>query len=167
MKADAQPTPGPVEAQQRALYGESWGDRLGRLMSTYRLSQARLAGIIGLSAPMLSQLVTGHRVKISNPAVFGRIVRLEELQADPRVTSGDRGSITLVLEEVAASTPVLTTMTARVAGGRSPATDPARDVDLSSRLSALAQPHQLAAAAAAAEAVGADSLAQVLRQAAG
>ena len=81
MRADLPTDPGPGDEQQRALYGESWAGRLGRLMAAYGLSQARLAGVIGLSAPMLSQLVTGHRVKISNPSVFGRIVRLEELMA--------------------------------------------------------------------------------------
>ena len=168
MSADVPAIPGPADAQQRALYGESWADRLGRLMAAYRLSQARLAGVIGLSAPMLSQLVTGHRVKISNPAVFGRIVRLEELMADPRVTSGDPASISPVLEEVAASSPVLTTMAARVAGARQP-TDGPTDLggDLRRHLAALAEPAQLAAAAAAAEAAGGAALAEVLREAAG
>ena len=91
MSAHVSQNPAPGDEQQRALYGESWADRLGRLMAAYRLSQARLAGVIGLSAPMLSQLITGHRVKISNPAVFGRIVRLEEMLVDPRVSSGRPG----------------------------------------------------------------------------
>lgn len=168
MSADVPAIPGPGEEQQRALYGESWADRLGRLMVAYRLSQARLAGVIGLSAPMLSQLVTGHRVKISNPAVFGRIVRLEELKADPRVTSADPASIAAVLEEVAASSPVLTTMTARVAGPRQqPGAAKDAGGDLRRHLATLAEPAQLAAAAAAAEAAGATALAEVLREAAG
>ena len=56
----------------------------GSLLAAYRISQARLAGALGLSPPMLSQLMSGQRAKISNPAVFGRLVRLEELAA--RVT---------------------------------------------------------------------------------
>ena len=167
MRADLPTNPGPGDEQQRALYGESWADRLGRLMAAYSLSQARLAGVIGLSAPMLSQLVTGHRVKISNPSVFGRIVRLEELMADPRVTSGDPASIGPVLSEVAASSPVLTTMTARVAGARQqPQASTDVGGDLSRHLATLAEPAQLAAAAVAAEAAGARALAEVLRNAA-
>ena len=73
-----------VSAQQLAIYGESWADRFGRLLTGFGLSQSRLAAVIGLSAPMMSQLITGQRVKISNPAVYGRIVRLEELLPPPR-----------------------------------------------------------------------------------
>ena len=160
--------PGPAGEQQRALYGESWADRLGRLMTAYRLSQARLAAVIGLSAPMLSQLVTGHRVKISNPAVFGRIVRLEQLMADPGVTSGDPASVGAVLKEVAASSPVLTTMTARVVRERRHPVGTGDDHgDLRRHLATLAEPAQLDAAAAAAEAAGATALAEMLREAAG
>lgn len=168
MSADVPANPGPGNEQQRALYGESWADRLGRLMAAYRLSQARLAGVIGLSAPMLSQLITGHRVKITNPAVFGRIVRLEELMTDPRVSGADPASIAAVLEEVATSSPVLTTMTARVTGAhQQPGAPQHHEGDLSRHLAALAEPAQLAAAAAAAEAAGASALAHVLRSAAG
>ena len=136
-------------------------------MAAYHLSQARLAAVIGLSAPMLSQLITGHRVKISNPSVFGRIVRLEELSSDPRVASGDPASIGPVLADVASSNPVLTTMTA-AAGGRQPgAAAPDGPEVLERRLAALATAEQLVAAAVAADAVGATALAEVLRAAAG
>lgn len=102
-------TDGPAESRQVEIYGESWSDRLSRLLRGYRLSQARLGAVIGLSAPMISQLMTGHRVKISNPAVYGRIVRLEEFLAEERVRAGDAIRIGEVLTDVAASHPVLTT----------------------------------------------------------
>ena len=80
-----------VNAQQLQMYGENWADRLGRLLRGYGISQSRLAAVIGLSAPMISQLITGARVKISNPAVYGRIVRLEELLASPVANTADAG----------------------------------------------------------------------------
>ena len=99
-----------VSAQQLAMYGESWADRFGRLLAGFGVSQSRLAAVIGLSAPMMSQLITGQRVKISNPAVYGRIVRLEEMLSTPAVRHGDREQLARLLSEVAASQPSLTTM---------------------------------------------------------
>ena len=173
--------PGGADARQRELYGESWSERLSRLMGTYHLSQARLAAVIGLSAPMLSQLITGHRVKISNPAVFGRIVRLEQLQDDPRVVQGDPVQLAAILEEVAASSPVLTTVITPVAGptvdgaAHSSASDASvggagggagLDERTATHLASVADRRQLLAVADAAATVGADALAGLLRRAA-
>jgi hypothetical protein len=105
-----------VSAQQLAMYGESWADRFGRLLAGFGVSQSRLAAVIGLSAPMISQLMTGQRVKISNPAVYGRIVRLEEMLSTPAVRQGDREHIARLLAEVAASQPSLTTMNSMTTG---------------------------------------------------
>ena len=99
----------PGVAQQVALYGEPLAQRVGRLLADYRIPQARLAQVIGLSAPMLSQLVTAQRVKISNPAVYARLLRMEELAGSPAVRSGDPERIRAALDEVAASRPQLTT----------------------------------------------------------
>ncbi|RKT77083.1 hypothetical protein DFJ68_0496 [Terracoccus luteus] len=172
---------------QRALYGEPWSQRFGRLMATYRLSQARLAGVIGLSAPMLSQLISGQRVKVGNPAVFGRIVSLEQLADDPRVLGGNPEALRAVLDEVAASSPTLTAVTAVTAvtvatpDGASPpptrdpagATTPATPASgavgegvLVAGLAALAAPAPLHAAADAAQAAGGAGLAALLRAAA-
>ncbi|MQY03830.1 helix-turn-helix domain-containing protein [Actinomadura macrotermitis] len=74
-------------ARNRALqtewYGEPLGDRVRRLLERYRLSQSGLAGVLGLSPPMLSQLMSGQRAKISNPAVLNRLLALEELAEAP------------------------------------------------------------------------------------
>ena len=94
-----------VLAVQTEMYGEPLGQRFGRLLAAYGVSQARLAAVLGLSPPMLSQLMSGQRAKISNPAVFGRLVRLEELAggiADPAVRDA-------ALEDVRASRPTLHT----------------------------------------------------------
>ncbi|PWV85158.1 hypothetical protein SAMN05421630_101157 [Prauserella marina] len=68
--------------QQIEWYGEPLGDRLGRLIDRLDVSQAGLAGILGISAPMLSQLMSGNRAKISNPAVFSRLLSVEALATD-------------------------------------------------------------------------------------
>jgi transcriptional regulator with XRE-family HTH domain len=74
-------------ARNRALqvqwYGESLGERFRRLLTRLDLSQAQLAEILGLSPPMLSQLMSGHRAKLSNPAVLSRLLLVEGLVADP------------------------------------------------------------------------------------
>ncbi|WP_111766894.1 DNA-binding protein [Nakamurella deserti] len=142
-----------ASARQTEIYGESWADRLHRLMAAYRLSQARLAGVIGLSAPMLSQLISGQRVKISNPAVYGRIVALEEACADPGFARRDAAEIDALLARTAASQPVLST---RVTAAGPPAGDGIADA-----LAALAPTAALAAAADAVRAT-APALAAVL-----
>lgn len=160
---------GPAESRQVEIYGESWSDRLTRLLRGYGLSQARLGAVIGLSAPMVSQLMTGHRVKISNPAVYGRIVRLEEFLADERVRAGDGIRIGEVLADVAASHPVLTTRNLPTGastdpgaadGGVGPASPAIR------ALAAAAEPDILLAVASAARGLGAPALVDLLIRAA-
>ncbi|MET9268722.1 XRE family transcriptional regulator [Kribbella sp. NPDC003557] len=68
--------------RQIEWYGEPLGDRFGRLLARTSLSQAQLAGVLGLSAPMLSQLMSGHRSKISSPAVLSRLLSLEAMVGD-------------------------------------------------------------------------------------
>ncbi|WP_026405321.1 helix-turn-helix domain-containing protein [Actinomadura rifamycini] len=70
-------------ALQVEWYGEPLGERVRRLLDRLGLSQSGLAGVLGLSAPMLSQLMSGQRAKISNPAVLHRLLAVEELAADP------------------------------------------------------------------------------------
>jgi len=62
---------------QLEWYGEPLGERFRRLLTRLELSQAQLAGVLGLSAPMLSQLMSGQRAKISNPTVLSRLLQLE------------------------------------------------------------------------------------------
>ncbi|GAA4899792.1 hypothetical protein LX16_0695 [Stackebrandtia albiflava] len=59
--------------QQTELYGEPLGVLLTRLAKQLDLNQARIAKILGLSAPMLSQLMSGQRIKIGNPAAVQRL----------------------------------------------------------------------------------------------
>jgi transcriptional regulator with XRE-family HTH domain len=69
--------------RQIEWYGEPLGDRFGRLLAKLSMSQAHLAGLLGLSAPMLSQLMSGHRSKISSPAVLSRLLQLEAMVGEP------------------------------------------------------------------------------------
>lgn len=64
---------------QRELYGAPIADIIGRITAELGLTQARVAEVLGLSAPMLSQLVGARRVKIGNPAVLGRLQALNDL----------------------------------------------------------------------------------------
>lgn len=68
-------------AQQRVLYGEPLADIASRITATLGLTQARLASVLGVSAPMLSQLLSGRRAKIGNPVVLARLHALTELAA--------------------------------------------------------------------------------------
>lgn len=67
--------------QQRALYGAPLADLMGQAMAQLGLNQSQLAQALGLSAPMLSQLKSAQRVKISNPIVVDRLRALLELGA--------------------------------------------------------------------------------------
>ena len=153
------------------MYGEPWADRLGRLLRAYGVSQAKLASVIGLSAPMLSQLISGQRVKISNPAVFGRIVALEELLTTPAMTSGDPDRRAQLLADVAASHPSLTTRSTTSTAIAAPPTDvapPAAD-DRRTAMDVLARsagPAELRLVADAAGTANARELERLLRAAA-
>ncbi|GAA1657458.1 hypothetical protein GCM10010977_10550 [Citricoccus zhacaiensis] len=147
-------------AQQQAIYGISLSERFGVIMAAYGLSQRSLARVLGLSAPMLSQLINAQRIKIGNPAVYERLVMLEERQ--------DEADLTQVLSEVEASEPVLTTHASRARqarllmpdAGALPVADPAVP------LGGLATAEQFRATAQAARATGAADLADVLDRAA-
>lgn len=102
-------------ALQREWYGESLGDRVRRLVVAFDCSQAQLAEVLGLSAPMLSQLMSGRRAKIGNPAVLARMVMLERRVLTPEVASGDPAAIRAALEQVRDSRPTVS----RPTGSRS------------------------------------------------
>lgn len=89
---------------QRRLYGEPLGDRLRRVLGALGISQAVLAETLGVSSPMLSQLMSGRRAKIGTPAVLGRLVLLEQ-----RIVAGDAGhgedAVARLLAEVRAAQP--------------------------------------------------------------
>ncbi|MEV3922921.1 helix-turn-helix domain-containing protein [Actinomadura coerulea] len=108
-------------ALQTEWYGEPLGDRVRPLLGRLGMSQSGLAGVLGLSAPMLSQLMSGQRAKISNPAVLHRLMAVEDLVAGPGFDALSPAGIQSRLEEIKAE-PAATTSGMRVAvSGRVPA----------------------------------------------
>ena len=102
-------TPEDVNRQtQRELYGEPVADIVGRIMSSLGLTQVRLAEVLGLSAPMLSQLIGARRVKIGNPAVLGRLQSLSDLAAvGPGLTADEKERRLAAIHE---AQPTMSTM---------------------------------------------------------
>ncbi|GEL26475.1 hypothetical protein PSU4_54290 [Pseudonocardia sulfidoxydans NBRC 16205] len=66
-----------AQERQRELYGAPVGERVRRITGGLGVTQGRLARALGLSPAMLSQLVSGRRVKIGDPAVLGRLMLLD------------------------------------------------------------------------------------------
>lgn len=144
-------------AEQEKIYGQSLADRFGAVMSHYGISNRRLAAVLGLSAPMLSQLSSGQRIKIGNPVVQERLLMLErdrESTMDPA----------LILERVAASQPVATTAAGAAGAARSPA--PAGTTNRDAVVAHLRGAADRSALRAAADAAGPGALADLLRDAA-
>lgn len=92
---------------QREWYGEPLGDRVRRLVVAFRISQAQLAEVLGISAPMLSQVMSGRRAKIGNPSVLARLVMLERKVLIPGVAAGDSKAIEHALDDVRNSRPAV------------------------------------------------------------
>ena len=168
-------------ARQRELYGAPLGDRVRRLTGLLRISQARLARALGLSPAMLSQLASGRRVKIGDPAVLARMLVLDQ-RCRGLVEPPSRAAVEALLAEAARADWrwAQWAWSARVGpGGHGPAAahhpgSPARPGGgrrdaartPADALRGIAEPARLAAAAAALGPTFPE-LAEVLRQAAG
>lgn len=63
---------------QAQLYGAPLGDILSRCGQVLELNQSHLAEVLGISAPMLSQLVNARRVKIGNPVAAQKLQVMHE-----------------------------------------------------------------------------------------
>jgi transcriptional regulator with XRE-family HTH domain len=167
--------PGIAEnrARQQELYGAPLGDRVRGLVGTLGISQARLARTLGMSPPMLSQLASGRRVKIGDPAVLARLLLLDQRVA---VLAGPLTpqAVEVLLADVARAqlrwSPVATGEVA-VPRPRAPLPVPAGagagpGCSAADALRRIAAPARLAAAAQTLG-PGFPELAEVLRQAAG
>lgn len=78
-------------AEQARLYGAPLEDVFDELTEAYGVSRGNLARVLGLSAPMLSQLASAHRVKMGNPASVRRLQLLVGLL--PEVRAGRRAAV--------------------------------------------------------------------------
>ncbi|PRX51050.1 hypothetical protein B0I33_101202 [Prauserella shujinwangii] len=94
-------------ALQREWYGEPLGDRVRRLVVAFDVSQAYLAEVLGISAPMLSQVMSGRRAKIGNPVVLARMIMLERKVLTPEVAAGNKEAIRAALEDVRDARPTV------------------------------------------------------------
>ncbi|XVQ12666.1 helix-turn-helix domain-containing protein [Spirillospora sp. CA-255316] len=150
-------------ARNRALqtewYGEPLGDRFRRLLDRLGLSQSGLAGVLGLSPPMLSQLMSGQRAKISNPVVLHRLGLVEELAADPGFGALPTAEVKERLRRIRGES-ASTTSGVRVTAERVPAASPARA--LQSLLRTVASANEIEHAASMID-VCYPELAEVLR----
>ncbi|MFE9042852.1 helix-turn-helix domain-containing protein [Streptomyces sp. NPDC007818] len=104
---------------QRSWYGEPLGALFRRLIDDLGLNQARLAAVLGLSAPMLSQLMSGQRAKIGNPAVVQRVQALQELAVQVADGSVSAAEATDRMDEIKKSQggSVLTAASGQAANG--------------------------------------------------
>ncbi|KAA9157599.1 helix-turn-helix transcriptional regulator [Amycolatopsis acidicola] len=92
---------------QREWYGEPLGDRVRRLVVAFDVSQAYLAEVLGISAPMLSQVMSGRRAKIGNPVVLARMIMLERKCLIPEVAAGRKEAMLAALEDVKDARPTV------------------------------------------------------------
>lgn len=92
-------------ALQREWYGEPLGDRVRRLVRAFNISQANLADVLGISAPMLSQVMSGRRAKIGNPSVLARLIMLERKVLVPDVAAGKPEAMKQAMIDVRDSRP--------------------------------------------------------------
>jgi transcriptional regulator with XRE-family HTH domain len=94
--------------QQTELYGEPLGELVRRVAGPLGLTQGALAQVIGLSAPMLSQLMSAQRVKIGNPAVVSRLKTLDELAHLAMIGEIDPDDIPAELDQIRGATGAFT-----------------------------------------------------------
>ncbi|WP_049577949.1 helix-turn-helix domain-containing protein [Streptomyces sp. SBT349] len=100
MDAAQQESTEKAREQQTTWYGEPLGTLFRRLIADLGLNQARLAVVLGLSAPMLSQLMSGQRAKIGNPAVVQRVRSLQDLAAEVRAGRISAAEATSSMDEI-------------------------------------------------------------------
>lgn len=84
--------------RQRELYGAPLGERVRRLMDVLGITQARLARTLGMSPAMLSQLVSGRRVKIGDPAALARFQMIDHRCAGLAERPSDKAVEALLAE---------------------------------------------------------------------
>lgn len=89
-------------AEQTRLYGAPLGEVVDSLTQRLGITRAALAALLGLSAPMVSQLASAQRLKIGNPAAVQRLQWLMELSED---VVADRLTAQEAMALVSADTP--------------------------------------------------------------
>ena len=90
--------------QQVDLYGESVDALAAKCDGMLGLGPAQLSDVVGLSVPMLRQLVAGERVRIGNPDAVARLTRLREFTDALLSGEASRDDIPLTIAQIRAST---------------------------------------------------------------
>lgn len=148
------------QQSQAQLYGAPLATVIEGIGHNLGLTQGRIAQVLGLSAPMLSHLVSGRRVKIGNPMAHARLTQLRSLAEDVASGRVSPEQAAAVVPQIAASQDSWTTSHSLAAAAAPDETTIVRDVQELFRAVADA-----ADWLAAAETVAADhpAIAEVLR----
>lgn len=142
--------------QQTRLYGAPLGDTVRTVTAALGISQAAVARTLGVSAPMLSQLVSGQRVKLGNPQAVQRLQSLLRLVEEVRGGLA-HNEVAARLEAIRDEGPTTLTRT------RATALDEEAPVVVGRLLRAVASGRELAGAADVLDREGYAELATVLR----
>ncbi|WP_142058214.1 hypothetical protein [Pseudonocardia kunmingensis] len=89
-----------IRERQRDLYGTTLRALVNQLTEDYGISQARLADTIGISRPMLSQLVSARRIKIGDIRAHTRLMILDQRRDLARALT-ERPEVDAILADVA------------------------------------------------------------------
>ena len=100
-------------AEQERLYGAPLSDLLAQVATTLEVSQAKMAEVLGISAPMLSQLKSGQRIKIGNPAAVQRLQLLVDLADGVQGGQLPRSDALAALDRAGETSGVFSRSTAR------------------------------------------------------
>lgn len=111
--------------RQARLYGEPLAVIMEQIGAALGLTQGRIAQVLGLSAPMLSHLVSARRVKIGNPMAHTRLTQLRALAAEVAAGRVSPADAVALLPEIEANNDSWTTSHALVV-----ATPPAESDDV-------------------------------------
>lgn len=130
--------------RQAEMYGEPLGDLISRIVGQLGVTRARVAAVLGLSAPMLSQLMSGQRIKIGNPAAVRRLQELVELGVEVQTGGVSPETVERRLTAVSTHTGAMTMSTAAPA----PPSTTAQARSIQSVLRAISSAEDLTAAAA-------------------
>ncbi|MGH3657461.1 MAG: hypothetical protein ACRDUA_12440 [Micromonosporaceae bacterium] len=102
--------------RQAELYGEPLGDLVARTAVQLGLTQARIAAALGVSAPMLSQLMSGQRIKLGNPLAVQRLQTLVQLGGNVAAGLVPAAEVPAQLADIASQTAPLTETTTTTRG---------------------------------------------------
>jgi hypothetical protein len=85
--------------EQRRIYGLPLADVVFRITERLGITQVQLARTLDISPAMLSQLISGQRVRIGDPTALARLIVLDRASVD--VCSCDKDAVRELLGRVA------------------------------------------------------------------